>query len=79
VTRDNVIQACYLVAAVCFILALKGLSSPRTARAGNLLGAAGMLLAIGVTFAQRGIGQVKRYGGDHGASQSDSQVWGTRV
>ncbi len=35
----------YLIAAVCFILALKGLSSPRTARNGNLLGAAGALLA----------------------------------
>jgi len=30
----------YLVAAVCFILALKGLSSPATARQGNWLGAA---------------------------------------
>src|SRR5206468_10102527 len=35
----------YLVAAVCFILALKGLSSPRTARRGNLIGAAGAVLA----------------------------------
>ncbi len=35
----------YLIAAVCFILALKGLSSPRTARNGNLIGAAGALLA----------------------------------
>ena len=35
----------YLIAAVCFILALKGLSSPRTARNGNLVGAAGALLA----------------------------------
>ena len=34
-------QLGYLVAAVCFILALKGLSSPRTARRGNLIGAAG--------------------------------------
>jgi len=31
----------YLVAAVLFILALKGLSSPKTARRGNLLGALG--------------------------------------
>src|SRR5680860_55230 len=32
-------QLVYLLAAVCFILALKGLSSPKTARAGNLIGA----------------------------------------
>ena len=41
----------YLVAAVCFILALKGLSGPKTARAGNLIGAAGAVLAVGVVFA----------------------------
>ena len=35
----------YLAAAVCFILALKGLSSPRTARRGNLIGAAGAVAA----------------------------------
>lgn len=46
------IDLCYLVAAIGFILALKGLSSPKRARAGNLVGATGMLLAIGVTFAQ---------------------------
>jgi len=40
----------YLVAAVCFIVALKALSSPRTARTGNLLGAAGAVLAVVVTF-----------------------------
>ncbi len=45
------IHIVYLVAAICFILALKGLTSPKTARKGNALGAAGMLLAIGVTFA----------------------------
>ena len=38
-------QLGYLAAAVCFILALKGLSSPRTARRGNLIGAAGAVLA----------------------------------
>jgi H+-translocating NAD(P) transhydrogenase subunit beta len=42
----------YLVTIVTFILALRFLSSPRRARQGNLLGAAGMALAIGVTFAQ---------------------------
>jgi NAD(P) transhydrogenase subunit beta len=38
-------QVVYLSAAVCFVLALKGLSSPRTARRGNLIGAAGAALA----------------------------------
>jgi NAD(P) transhydrogenase subunit beta len=41
----------YLVAAVCFILALKGLSGPKTARAGNLIGAGGAVLAVAVVFA----------------------------
>ena len=40
-----------LVVSVCFILALKGLSSPKTARNGNLVGAAGAVLAVVVTFA----------------------------
>ncbi|GAB3535705.1 NAD(P)(+) transhydrogenase (Re/Si-specific) subunit beta [Arthrobacter tecti] len=40
----------YLVVAVCFILALKGLSSPRTARRGNLIGAAGAALAVVTVF-----------------------------
>ena len=40
----------YLVAAVCFILALKGLSSPATARRGNLIGAGGAVLACVVVF-----------------------------
>ncbi len=39
-----------LVAAVLFILALKGLSSPRSARRGNLLGAAGAALATLIVF-----------------------------
>lgn len=40
----------YLIAAVCFILALKGLSSPKTARRGNLLGAFGALVALVTVF-----------------------------
>lgn len=40
----------YLAAAVCFILALKGLGSPRTARRGNLIGAFGALVAVVTVF-----------------------------
>ena len=40
----------YLIAAVFFILALRGLSSPRTARRGNLVGAAGALIAVVTVF-----------------------------
>ncbi len=45
----NVLLVCYLVAAVLFILALKGLSSPRTARSANRLGATGAAIAIVAT------------------------------
>jgi proton-translocating NAD(P)+ transhydrogenase subunit beta len=44
------VQLVYLAAAVCFILALKGLSSPRHARTGNLVGAVGAVIAIVVVF-----------------------------
>jgi len=40
----------YLVAAICFILALKGLASPATSRRGNLLGIFGMVIAVGSTL-----------------------------
>ncbi len=40
----------YLIAAVCFILALRGLSHPSTARQGNVYGMAGMALAVLVTL-----------------------------
>jgi NAD(P) transhydrogenase subunit beta len=40
----------YLIASVLFILALKGLSHPRSARRGNLFGIIGMAIAVGATF-----------------------------
>ena len=46
----NVVTLLYLVASVCFIQALKGLSSPSSARMGNTFGMAGMAIAA-VTFA----------------------------
>src|SRR5881398_2347518 len=42
----------YLATIIAFILALRFLSSPATARRGNWIGAVGMLIAIAVTFAQ---------------------------
>ena len=39
----------YLVAAVCFIMSLRGLSSPETSRKGNIYGMAGMAIAIVTT------------------------------
>jgi NAD(P) transhydrogenase subunit beta len=58
VSRGTVIDLCYLVAAISFIVALKGLSSPKRARSGNLLATAGMALAIGATFATAGLGHI---------------------
>lgn len=40
----------YLAASILFILAIRGLASPETARKGNLLGIGGMLLAVGATI-----------------------------
>ncbi len=48
----NLTNLLYLVTIVTFILALKFLSNPATARRGNWIGAVGMLIAIAVTFAQ---------------------------
>jgi len=45
----------YLIAAICFIMALRGLSSPETSRGGNLYGIVGMVVAIGVTVASPGV------------------------
>jgi NAD(P) transhydrogenase subunit beta len=47
----NQLTLWYLVASVLFILALKGLSSPTTARRGNLFGMIGMAIAVTTTIA----------------------------
>ena len=47
------VQIAYVVSAVLFILGLKGLTRPRTAVRGNMLGAMAMLLAIVVTLLDR--------------------------
>ena len=52
-SRGTLIDLLYLVAALTFILALKGLGSPKRARMGNVVAAAGMLLAVVATFFNR--------------------------
>ena len=48
----------YLLASILFILAIRGLASPRTAKNGNLAGIAGMVIAVAATF---GSPDVKEY------------------
>jgi NAD(P) transhydrogenase subunit beta len=48
---ENLSALLYLVASVCFIMALRGLSSPDTARGGNFYGIAGMVIAVVTTLA----------------------------
>jgi len=45
----------YIVASICFIMALRGLSSPVTARGGNMFGIAGMVIAVVTTLAAPGV------------------------
>ena len=52
---QNVINLMYVVAAVGLIFGIKRLSSPATARSGNIVAAAGMLIAIAFTFASPAI------------------------
>lgn len=46
----NLAALLYLVSGVCFILALRGLSSPESSRQGNMLGIIGMAIAIVTTL-----------------------------
>ena len=51
----SVTSLVYLVAAVLFILALRGLSHPETSRRGNQMGMAGMAIAILATLIHHGM------------------------
>ena len=53
--RESIIAIAYIISAVLFILGLKRLSSPATARSGNQLAAFGMVLALAVTLLDRQI------------------------
>jgi len=46
----NLIPLLYIISGILFILALRGLSSPETARRGNLFGMVGMTIAIVTTL-----------------------------
>ncbi|HLZ78077.1 MAG TPA: NAD(P)(+) transhydrogenase (Re/Si-specific) subunit beta [Sphingomonas sp.] len=45
----------YLIAGICFIMALRGLSSPESSRRGNRFGMTGMALAVGTTLVTHGV------------------------
>lgn len=46
----NLAASLYVLAAILFILALRGLSSPESSRTGNMLGIVGMVVAMGTTL-----------------------------
>lgn len=49
------VDLCYLIAAVLFIIGLKGMTKPRTAVRGNWIGSLGMLLAVVATLLHRDV------------------------
>jgi NAD(P) transhydrogenase subunit beta len=53
--REVLIALAYMIASACFVIGLMWLQSPRRARAGNMLSALGMLLAIIATLSVSGI------------------------
>ena len=53
--NDQILEIIYLIATALFILSLKWMSSPTTARHGVWAGELGMLLAVGGTLLDRGI------------------------
>lgn len=53
---NNTLVGAYLVSAACFVVALKALTAPKRARWGNLIGVAGMVVAVGLTIADNHAG-----------------------
>ena len=66
----NLVTLLYLVASVCFIQALKGLSHPTTSLRGNLFGMIGMAIAVLTTAAL-----IVRLAGDMGQTRAQGMVW----
>ena len=50
-----IINAVYIISALFFIAGLKMMTSPSTARKGNMISASGMLIAILITLLDQGI------------------------
>jgi NAD(P) transhydrogenase subunit beta len=66
----NLVTLLYLVASVCFIQALKGLSHPTTSIRGNLFGMIGMAIAVLTTAAL-----IVKLAGDMGQTRAQGMVW----
>jgi len=73
------IQLAYVAAAVCFILSLKGLSTPATAKRGNLYGMIGMALAVAATLATPELSAYGRVGVAALAGAAIGALLATRV
>ena len=66
----NLVTLLYLVASVCFIQALKGLSHPTTSIRGTLFGMIGMLIAVLTTAAL-----IVKLSGEMGQMRAQGMVW----
>ena len=55
VMTENFAAFAYLISSILFIMALRGLSSPETARSGNIFGIVGMVIAVATTLATPGV------------------------
>ena len=69
----------YLLSAICFILGLKRLSHPKTARSGNFLAAIGMLIAIAATLASSNVLDFKLIAFGVGIGSVIGLLFATRV
>jgi NAD(P) transhydrogenase subunit beta len=61
--KHNLLEICYLIGSITFIIGMKMMGNAKTARRGNLIGAAGMTIAIlGTIFLHEGVVSTTIYG-----------------